>query len=86
MTFVWGFNTDGDEYMKQYPDKRMPDMPEYKCGAATDDNGTNIYQIYWSEDGYFMQFDIPFELFDSSEEFTKEELLELEKVSFKSKL
>lgn len=71
ITFVWGFRTEGDEYLKNAVEMfELSPLPEHDgCyySEAADDAGNHIYQIYWSEDGYCFQVNIPTKLLDSSE-------------------
>lgn len=63
LTFVWGFLTEGDEYLKNAIEMfgltEIPDRKGYYYSLAMDDTGTYIYQIYWSQDGYCFQLNIP---------------------------
>ncbi|MBE6861533.1 MAG: hypothetical protein E7497_01345 [Ruminococcus sp.] len=72
ITFVWGFETDGDKFLSQAINMMelspMPGMPGYYYIGVTDDYGVEIYQIYWSEDGYYMQANIPTSLIGNFEE------------------
>lgn len=69
ITFVWGYNTEGDVYLqnaiKIFGLTEMPDMPDFYYSEADDDYGVHIYQIYWSKDGYCFQLNIPSELFNN---------------------
>ena len=63
VTFVWGFGTEGDEYLKNAVEmfelEPLDGYEGYYYSKAVDDSGTEIYQIYWSEDGYCFQVNIP---------------------------
>lgn len=63
LTFVWGYLTDGDEYLKNAAEifelEPMPGYEGYYYSQAVDDTGAEIYQIYWSQYGYCFQLNIP---------------------------
>lgn len=67
ITYVWGYNTLGDKYLNEAVEMigltAIPGMEDYYYIGAADDSGTQIYQIYWSEDGYQMQANVPVEVF-----------------------
>lgn len=94
MTFVWGYNTEGDIYLKNaiemFELTEMPNMPNFYYSEACDDYGVNIYQIYWSQDGYCFQLNIPTEMFNNPETYglkkskseNKSDFMELEKIKY----
>ncbi len=67
ITFVWGYKTLGDKYLNDAIEMlgltEIPGMNGYYYVGAANDSGTQIYQIYWSEDGYYMQANVPVVIF-----------------------
>ena len=67
ITFVCGFLTDGDEYLKNAAETFELDetdgMPGYFSAESRDDDGNAIYMIYWSEYGNSFQANIPTDAF-----------------------
>lgn len=88
ITFVWGFNTDGDVYLKNAVDTfgltEFPDMKEYYYSEAENDYGEHIYQIYWSEDGYCFQVNIPTKTFESSDALIHDNHINIDKTEYSS--
>ena len=71
ISFMWGFGTEGKEYLKNaiktFGLTALPGYEGYYYSKAIDDTGTDIYQIYWSEDGYCFQLNIPSDMIISHE-------------------
>ena len=67
ITFVWGFQTNGSKSLNEAVGMlgltEIPGMLGYYYTGAADDAGTQIYQIYWSEDGCLMQANVPVAVF-----------------------
>ena len=94
ITFVWGYNTEGDEYLKNainiFGLKPMPNISNYYYSEAVDDYGVDIYQIYWSKDGYCFQLNIPSKIFNNFnnyrvngiKSFYHSDLLDIEKTEY----
>ena len=94
ITFVWGYNTEGDEYLKNainiFGLKPMPNISNYYYSEAVDDYGVDIYQIYWSKDGYCFQLNIPSKIFNNFnnyrvngiKSFKHSDLLDIEKTEY----
>lgn len=73
ITFVWGFNCndDGSECLNTAISSiglsTMPGYPGFYYIQTVDDLGVSIYQIYWIEDNYYFQANIPAELISLSD-------------------
>lgn len=72
ITFVWDYKNNGEAFFQDTIDSLglidFPAMPGYYYVQTVDDFQQNIYQIYWVEDGYKFQANIPVSLFSDSEE------------------
>ncbi len=88
ITFVWGFNTDGDVYLKNAVDTfeltEFPYMNGYYYSEAVNDYGENIYQIYWSEDSNCFQLNIPTKTFESSDALIHDNHINIDKTEYSS--
>lgn len=88
ITFVWGFNTDGDVYLRNAIDTfgltEFPSMDECYYSEAVNDYGEHIYQIYWSEDGYCFQVNIPTKIFNSSDALIQDNHINIDKTEYSS--
>lgn len=72
ITFVWDFNCDGDgsecldTAISSIGLSPMPGYAGLYYIQTIDDLGVSIYQIYWIDDGYYFQANIPVELINIS--------------------
>lgn len=68
ITFVWGYKTLGEEYLKNAAEvfelKEMEKFPGYYESYAVDNNNIGIDQIYWEYAGNCFQANIPLEILD----------------------
>ena len=72
IVFVWDYKNNGDSFFQDTIEnlglELMPGMPGYYYVQTVDDMNQSIYQIYWVEDGYKFQANIPTSLIGNFEE------------------